>query len=194
MKLPRPKDKVWPATDGLVFAPLMLVAVFIPTLAVAALGNVRLGTLGRWIGIAIVIAALGAYDIFGDPVYYSAAAGIADHPVLHGSVVASSSPRNLPSAELWLAIASALFIAHAFVAAGDADRVVIAKYPRLFDIAWKHAVQVALAGAFVGTLWVLLWLGAALFRLIGISFFDELLRKAWFSVPSPRSPLPWLSM
>jgi hypothetical protein len=166
-----------------VFAPLILLAIFIPTLAVAALGNVRLRALGRWIVVAVVIvAALGAYDIFRDPLYYSVGVGTAD-PVLHGDVAGSSWPRNLPSGELWLAVAAGLFIAHALVVAGDADRVFLAKYPRLFDIAWKHAVQAALAGAFVGTLWVLLLLGTALFRVIGIAFFEELLRKAWFSVP-----------
>ena len=33
--------KVWPATDGLVFAPLVLVSIFVPLLAVAGIGNLR---------------------------------------------------------------------------------------------------------------------------------------------------------
>jgi hypothetical protein len=162
--------KVWPATDGQVFAPLVLAAIFVPTLAVVALGNLRPHTFAIWIVAAtIIVAALGVYDIFHDPV-----------GGLFGAVTES---RLWPSAPLWLAVAAGLAITHTLIAAGDVDRVWIARYPRHFDIAWKHALQVSLAGAFVGALWALLLLGTALFHLIGITFFEELLRKPWFSVP-----------
>jgi hypothetical protein len=164
--------KIWPATDGQVFAPLVLTAVFVPTLAVAALGNLRLRTFATWIGIAIVIvAALGAYDIFRD----------ADFNPPFGTGL--SSPRNLPSAALWFAVAAELFIAHAFVVSGDADRAYVATYPRYFDVAWKHCVQAVLAAAFVGAMWAVLYLGAELFQLIKINFLAELLKKPWFSIP-----------
>jgi hypothetical protein len=41
--------KTWPATDGLIFAPLLAVAIFVPTIVVAGLGNMRARTspLGR---------------------------------------------------------------------------------------------------------------------------------------------------
>jgi hypothetical protein len=162
--------KVWPATDAQVFAPLVLSTVFVPTLATAALGNLRLRVLTIWIVAAIaIVSALGAYDIFHDPAGSMSGVG--------------SGQARVPSSPLWFAAAAALFIAHALVASGDADRAWIAKYPRYFDVAWKQAVQVVLAGAFVGALWVLLVLGAALFRLIEIRFFEELLRKPWFAIP-----------
>ncbi len=162
--------KIWPATEGQLFAPLVLTAVFVPTLAAAGLGNLRPRTFAIWIGVAIVVvAALGAHDIFHDP------AG--------GLFGAGTGARIVPSAPLWLAVAAGLAITHTLIASGDADRAYIAKYSRHFDIAWKHAVQVALAGAFVGALWVLLLLGATLFRLIEIKFFQELLQKPWFSIP-----------
>jgi hypothetical protein len=161
--------KVWPSTDAQVFAPLVLAAVFVPTLAVAALGNLRLRAFAIWIGAALaVVAALGAYDIFHDPA---------------GGLFGAGSEPVVPSASLWLAVAAGLFIAHALIVSGDADRAFIAKYPRYFDVAWKHAVQAVLAGAFAGALWVLLVLGAALFDIIGISFFEELLKKPGFSIP-----------
>jgi hypothetical protein len=162
--------KVWPATDGQLFAPMVLTAVFIPSLAAAGLGNLRMRTFAIWMGAAaIIVAALGAYDIFHDPT--------------DGLLGAGSREARVPSTPLWFAVAAGLFIAHALVVSGDADRAWIAKYPRYFDVAWKHAVQIVLAGAFVGALWVLLFLGAALFRLIEIRFFEELLRKPWFSIP-----------
>jgi hypothetical protein len=162
--------KIWPATDGQVFAPLVLIAVFVPILAAAGLGNLRLRTLAIWIAAAtIVTAGLGAYDIFHDP-----AGGVFD---------TATGFRIVASPPLWFATAAGLAITHILIASGDADRAWIARYPRHFDIAWKHAVQVALAGAFVGASWILLVIGAALFHLIGIKFFEELLRKPWFSIP-----------
>jgi hypothetical protein len=160
--------KVWPATDGQVFAPLVLTAMFVPTLAVAGLGDLRLRTFAIWIAAAaVIVPALGAYDVFHDPV---------------GSPFAR--PPRVPSVPLWFAVAAGLFIAHALVASGDEDRAFIARYPRYFDVAWKQAVQVGLAAVFVGALWVLLYLGAALFRLIEIRFLEELLQKPWFGIPA----------
>jgi hypothetical protein len=162
--------KVWPATNGQAFAPLVLTAVFVPTLAIAGLGNLRLRNFAIWIAAATIVAsALGAYDIFHDPT-----GGVFD---------AAAATRIAPSPPLWLALAAGLAVTHTLIVSGDADRAWIAKYPRYFDVAWKHAVQIALAAAFVGALWILLIIGAALFELIGIRFFDELLRKPWFWIP-----------
>jgi hypothetical protein len=161
--------KIWPAMDGQVFAPLVLTAVFVPTLAVSGLGNLRLRTFVIWTAAAaVIVAALGAYDVFHDPAGMSAA---------------GPGPGRVPSFPLWLAMAAGLFIAQALVVSGDEDRAWIAQYLRYFDVAWKQAVQAVLAGAFVGALWILLFLGAALFRLIEIRFFEELLRKPWFWIP-----------
>jgi hypothetical protein len=162
--------KAWPATDAQVFAPLVLTAVFVPTLAAAGLGNLRWPTFAIWIAAAtVIVATLGAYDIFHAP-----AAGL---------FAPGSEQARVPAFPLWFSTAAGLFIAQALVVSGDADRAFIAQYPRYFDVAWKQAVQVALAGVFVGALWVLLFLGAALFRLIEIRFFEELLQKAWFWIP-----------
>src|SRR5262245_44626058 len=70
------------------------------------------------------------------------------------------------------------------IAAGDADRRFIATYPRNFDLAWKHAVQLAFAACFVGVFWGMLVMGAELFHLIKIKFLAELLSKSWFSIPA----------
>src|SRR5215470_2945490 len=77
--------KIWPVTKGLLFAPLVLVVVFVPSLAAAGLGNLRRRAFAIWIAAAIVVlAVLGAYDIFHDP--------------NGGFVGGSTAPRNLPSA------------------------------------------------------------------------------------------------
>src|SRR5215470_4036637 len=54
---------VWPATDGLIFAPLLLVFLFVPLVLVQGLGEMRLRTLIVWaIAAAAILAALGWYD------------------------------------------------------------------------------------------------------------------------------------
>jgi hypothetical protein len=163
-------EQIWPATDAQLFAALVLTAVFLPTLAAVGLGNLRLRSFVIWIAAATVtVAGLGAYDAIHDPT-----GGMSGLALWRA---------RTPAFPLWFATAAGLFIGHSLVVAGDADRAFIARYPRYFDVAWKHAVQVVLTAVFVGILWALLYLGAALFDLIGIRFFHELLRKPWFWIP-----------
>ena len=162
--------KTWPATDGQVFAPLLLVSVFIPAIAIAGSGNLRPRCFVVWmIAATAALAGLGAYDIFqASPVI-----GISSQP-----------SRNVPQSALWFASAAGLFIAHALIVAGDADRRLVAGYRSYFDAAWKHGVQIVLAGLFVGAFWALLFLGAGLFDLIKIDYLAELIKKPWFAIPA----------
>lgn len=167
--------KVWPATDGHIFAPLSLLALFVPLIAIQGAGNLRLRTLIAWtILAAVVVAALAWYDIWrGWPV---------DYVWESGKYVAA--PRVLPSAGLFFFLTAGLFIAHALISGGDADREFMASYPTHFDVAWKLGVQVALSVAFVGAFWLILWLGAALFQLIKLEFFEKLIEHRWFAIPA----------
>src|SRR5262249_16922175 len=88
--------QVWPATDGLIFAPLVMTAVFIPLVAISGLGNVRARTLAFWLIVAtIVCAGLTFYDIFRDPTDLSRFSDI--HPF--------GAPRSIGSFKLWLSLA-----------------------------------------------------------------------------------------
>lgn len=147
--------KAWPATDGLIFAPLLVTAIFVPAVVVSSLGNLRPRNLTIWAVAAIALCAgLAYYDIFRDPSY-------------------NALPRITPGPALWLTLGGGIFIIHSMIAAGDADRRFIAPYPRNFDLAWKHAVQLAFAPCFVGVFFGLLVLGAELFRLIKSSFLPS---------------------
>lgn len=53
-------------------------------------------------------------------------------------------------------------------------------YPAVHDHGWTNVVLVLLALVFVGVVWLLAWLLASLFNLIGIDLLQELLRKDWF--------------
>jgi hypothetical protein len=157
------EQKIWPATDGFVFAPLVAIAAFVPLIVISALGHLRLRVLVAWTVVATLLCAgLAVYDIFRDPI----------------SVAAAGPVRSaLPS------LAAILFIIHILTISGEADRKLIASYPTHFDIAWKLGVQLVLAVGFVGLLWGLLLLGAELFRLIKLEFLAELLRQTTFSIP-----------
>ena len=45
-------------------------------------------------------------------------------------------------------------------------------------------MQIALLVVFIGLFWGLLSLGAALFKLINIDFFEKRLQHRWFSFPA----------
>ncbi len=155
--------KLWPATAPGLYWALVLFAALWPVVLLGGLGALRRRTLIVWsAGAGVLILALAAYDIWRQP--------------------AVSPPA--PSPQAVLAMVAALFIGHHLVAGGDADRRWIAAYPTYYDIAWKDAVQLALSAAFTGVFWALLFLGAELFRLIGIAGFRDMIQNDWFSYPA----------
>jgi hypothetical protein len=160
------ESKAWPATDGLIFAPLLVVAMFVPVIVVVGLGNMRLGTLAAWTAVATAVCAgLAMYNIFRDPT--------------GGTAI----QRITPTAILWLSVGAGLFITHSLIASSDADRKFIASYSRYFDVSWKQGVQLVLAVCFVALFWAMLWLGAELFQLIKIEFLADLIKRRWFWIP-----------
>ena len=155
----------WGATHPLILGPLLLVAAFLPVMLLAGVGRVRPVTLAIWTAVAgVVLALLGLHDI---------ARQSAD--TLHGP------PFLSPQAVVFSAVA--LFIAHHLVAPADMERRRIASYPAYFDTATKAAVQLALSIGFTGAFWILLHLGAALFRIINLDFLETLMRQTWFVIP-----------
>ncbi|MCW3848456.1 DUF4153 domain-containing protein [Sphingomonas sp. LB-2] len=78
------------------------------------------------------------------------------------------------SLALALAIAAPLF-----QAARDADGIHF-PYPSVHDHAWTNIVLWVACWVFVGIVFALAWLLAALFHLIKIDFLQELLEKMWF--------------
>jgi hypothetical protein len=169
--------KTWPATEPLLFAPLVFTVTLVPLIAVAGVGNLRPRTFTMWtVGVAVLLVGLAVYDILRGTI------GPPGLPTVV-AVAPSLRPRRcgiyLPQTAL-----GGLFIAHSLVVSGDADRKFIASYTRYFDVAWKHGVQLVLALIFVGAFWALLWLGSALFELVKVHFLTELIKKPWFAIPA----------
>jgi hypothetical protein len=157
--------KTWPATQPLIFGPLLLVVAFLPLVLLAGVGRLRPVTLAIWTVVAgVALALLGLHDIArqsAETLRYS--------PFLSAPVVLFS--------------ATALFISHHLVAPADMERRRIASFPAYFDTTWKAGVQLAMSVGFTGAFWILLSLGAALFKVIGLDFLEDLLRKDWFWIP-----------
>ena len=57
-------------------------------------------------------------------------------------------------------------------------------YESLFLASWRNAVIFALTVLFTSIFFGILHLGAALFDLLGIAFFTELLDEEWFTIPA----------
>lgn len=149
---------------GALFGALILTAVLIPVAAQGAINRLKPLTLIRWLAVAgAAVALLGAYGNWCTEKIGS------DH---------------VPSGLLFVVAAAGLFIAHQLIAAAEADRRWFADYHRYFDGAWKDGVRLVLALLFVGALWILLALGAALFKLIGIRLIGEIIDKPWFAFPA----------
>lgn len=167
--------QAWPATDSKLFAPLALVFLFVPLLALQGIGNLRKRTLLSWVVLAAAIAAgFAFYDVWH--------AWPADTQWVDGKMVAT--PHVMPSANVVVFTAVFLFVAHALISCAEADRRIVPRYPVLFDLAWKLGVQVAIAACFVGSFWIILGLGMALFEMIKLHFFREFVQHSWFAIPA----------
>src|SRR5689334_17768341 len=94
--------KTWPGTNGLVFEPLVLVFLFIPTLLISALGEMPWRKAAAWAGIALaVVAGLAFFD------NWSA------WPVDWNFIKSGAEPHVAPSPQFFLLGAVGLFVAHA---------------------------------------------------------------------------------
>lgn len=163
------KHKLWPAGAPLVSAALWAVVAYTPLVKIEALGRMRLWTLSLWaLVVTASLAGLGAYSQWREL----------------GGEASFSRLTGLPSLPMMAGAGAALFILNALVTGADADRRLIGRYSTYFDIAWKQGLQLVLSAAFVGVFWVILWIGAGLFKLVHIDALMQLLGKDWFHMPA----------
>ncbi len=158
------KHEVWPSTEVGLFGALFMAVALTPFVLLGGLTTLQRRSLAVWgLFAAAVLAGIGLYD-----------------------AVRRAEPASGfgYSGGILLFVAAGLFVAHHLVEGGDAERRLIARYPRYFDVAWKHGVQIVLSAAFVGVFWGVLLLGAGLFDLIGLRFVSELIGKPWFVLPA----------
>lgn len=156
-------NETWPYTQPFAFGPLLLVAAYLPIVVLAGIGRLRLRTLLIWTGVlALTLTGLALHDIARQ------AAERDDLTLTPG---------------LFVFAAAALFIGHHLIVPADRQKRLIADYDGYFDAAWMAGVQLALSICFTGAFWLLLFLGSALFKVIGLSFLGDLISESWFAFP-----------
>ena len=76
-----------------------------------------------------------------------------------------------------------IFIMNELVTCADIAKKPIASYQTYFDETWKRGVQLGLALLFTGLMWVIIFLGAELLKVIGFDWLEKLAHKKWFNLP-----------
>jgi hypothetical protein len=153
--------------DNIWLAGAFCAALLAPAVALAEVSRMRVRWLAAWFAVAAVtLGLLGAWAAWREPLRPAYETGMIYRLGL-----------ALPAG------AVLLFVAHHLVSAGVLARRWIAPYPDYFDAAWRHALQVALSGVFLGIFWALFGLGAFLFWLIGQDFLRKLISHDWFWIP-----------
>jgi hypothetical protein len=148
------------------FAALVMVVAFPPLILLAGLGRMRTPTLVAWTLAAVAaLAGLAVYDLWREPLENLA------------------GPRFWPSPQLIFFGGVLVYIAHHLIEPADRERRLHPTYQARFEDAWRHGFQLALSIAFTAVFWGVLYLGAALFDLIGVDVLRDLLKKTWFNCP-----------
>jgi hypothetical protein len=161
------------ATIPSLFFPLLLVTLFIPPTVIAGLPRMSSARLAMWAAVlAIVVAILGYHDA-----WRSAGTAIPRMPAF------GRSDAPLPSLAVIFYGGVLVFIAYCLVLSGEAAKSWFAPYETYFEISWKLGLQVYLSALFVCAVFLVLWLGAALFLLLKLHFLEQLLRESWFNIP-----------
>ncbi|WP_206956270.1 DUF4153 domain-containing protein [Trinickia acidisoli] len=161
------------ATHSFLFFPVLLVTLFVAPPLIVGLPRMRAARLALWIAmLAAVVAMLGYHDA-----WRSAGDAMAGMPAV------SRNALPLPSFAVTFHSGAIVFIAYCLILAGEATTSWFAPYESYFEISWKLGLQVCLSFLFVGALFLVLWLGAALFMLLKLHFLEQLLRELWFNVP-----------
>lgn len=154
----------WPASLPALYLPLVLAAIVLPVLLISSLGHLERRPLAMWLGAAaLVLTAVGMHDAWRNAFEHA--------------------PLQRPSLLVFPFCIGFFFVAHSLVLAGAQDRRWIARYATCFESAWKLAIQLLFSTLFVVGVWLVMWMGAALFGLLKLNFLETLLQRSWFSVP-----------
>ncbi len=160
------EGKSWPATQPVLYAPLLLCVLAVPLLPLSALSAMRRRALLAWSAVAAALVAIMAVH----------AAWVGAAPDRLGA-----GPLSPP---VFVAVAVLLFIAHHLVQPAEAAGKPVAPYADYFDLVGTNVVRLFLSLAFTGAFWLLLFLAGALFKLIGVEAIQKLIGETAFAFPA----------
>ena len=156
-----------------IVAPLTTIIAAISTLLILGLTTIKPQLLACWLlGAAVIVGWVSFHQIVRMPPTIPDRGYGADILPVWNNFSAN------------FATALALFIGQALVMATSADDKIIASYPSYFDAAWKLAVQFVLSGLFLLVFWLMIRLGWALFDIINIESFHQIVSNRWFIILS----------
>lgn len=156
----------WSTQHPTAFAALTLVTAFIPVVALAEVGRMRTKRLAIYLAaVTAALVLLTLHDLARDPFDYD------------------TTRRIWPSATLIFCGGVMLFIVNQLLEFRETGARFYTHYALHFEESWMRGVQFVLSLVFVGLVWAVLLLGAALFDLIHISALNTLLDMNWFRCP-----------
>jgi len=175
------KNGVWPATEPYLIVPLLFAGAILPVLLISGMGHMAPRTAMRWMLFALLIMlVLAAHDVWRWA-----------EAVLPAQQGVKMPHKYLPSAYLGVFGAGFFYISHSLALAGAQDGRFVARYTTYFETAWKLLIQLKFSALFALALWLVLWLGSALFMLVKLEFLRHLLEESWFVVPVLSLAFSW---
>lgn len=81
---------------------------------------------------------------------------------------------------VWFHSLIVIYIVHEFILAAQQDGRRIGRYETFFENSWNHAFQVVLTLGFLLAYWIIIFLGAALFKMIGLKIVEDLVFSSEF--------------
>jgi hypothetical protein len=158
--------KLWPSTAPLVFAPMAGIALLVPPLLIVSCGHIPLRRLVRYLlPVVLAIAFVAGYAEWR----------------WDGALVGASRAHAGFAIGLMFPL---LFIVWTLIQAHENEQHWPASYAAYFEAAWKLAIQHLFVMVFVGTFWLVVWLGVGLFMMLKIDFLRQLIGHDWFWLPA----------
>ena len=166
--------EIWPGTDSVWLTALVTFAISFPILTYLCVnqGNIK-KTLLCVLPFSLLLSLLGAY------------VGLQQQPsgfFNNGLVLFSFAVTSL------IASFKALMYFQHFTSQGteltQQGELTQISYSSLFTRSWRNFIVFAECVLFVCIFWIILHLGAALFAVLEIKFFKELLQESWFVIPT----------
>ena len=158
------ENNVWPATSPIWLVSLITFSMSFPLLMLMTVNKNNIKTsLLLILPFSLLLSLLGAY------------AGFQQEPQEY------VSNSNLISVFIFTSLIAGFKGLMYIQQFGSSENV---SYSRLFKLSWRNFIIFGECWLFVLIFWGILNLGAALFDILDINFFSELLRDEWFWIPT----------